>query len=103
MIYDPLAKIEEYLELPALQESAENKRKQILAAIDWLIVNDFHKLVYILYRVDVSEKKIENVLASRQEVNAAVLILDLIMEREEEKIKSRKENRVDGHNEEEKW
>ena len=102
-MYEPLAKIEEYLELSTQAETDELRRKQILATIDWLIVNDFHKLVYILYRVDVSEKKMENVLAQRQNEDAAELILALIIERESEKIKSRKENKVSNNDVEEKW
>lgn len=75
------------------------------AAINDLILHNFEKLVSLLYRLDVNEKKLRQMLAQQHEVNAADTIASLVIERQLEKIKSRKDNRRDSNdiNEEEKW
>ena len=59
--------------------------------IDDLIQNDFNGLLRILYRVDISEEKLKQMLAENKntEVQSAEIIANLLIEREEEKIKSR--------------
>ncbi len=59
--------------------------------IDDLIQNDFNRLLSILYRVDISEEKLKQKLAENKntDVQSAELIANLLIEREEEKIKSR--------------
>ena len=58
--------------------------------IDDLIQNNFQKLVVILYKIDVSEKKLKQLLQESEGVNAAGIISTLIIERQREKIESRK-------------
>ena len=59
--------------------------------IDDLIQNDLNRLFRILYRVDISEEKLKQMLAENKntEVQSAEIIANLLIEREEEKIKSR--------------
>ncbi|MEO6583506.1 MAG: hypothetical protein ABIO05_04240 [Ferruginibacter sp.] len=72
--------------------------------INHLIVNDFDKLIQILYRIDVSEAKLKNMLIENATEDAAKIITQLIIERQKEKIESR--NRYRGNtdfSEAEKW
>ena len=80
--------------------------KQLLAEkINELITNDFQKLVLILYRMDVSEIKLKQLLNENAGANAAVIIADLMIERQAEKIKSRQQfSKRDGNiSDEERW
>ena len=54
-----------------------------------MIKSDFQKLVNVLYRVDVNERKLKYLLQENVGADAAVIIADLIIERQLEKIKTR--------------
>ncbi len=60
-------------------------KAELIDAINWLIVNDFEKLVFVLYRIDVSEAKIKSLLNKDNNHFAAPVIADAILERLEEK------------------
>lgn len=64
--------------------------RQLVSEISELVNNDFARLVNVLYKVDVSEKKLKDILNNNPNVNAAELIARLLLERQLEKIKSRK-------------
>ncbi len=49
--------------------------------INELIKNDFSRLVQILYRIDVSEAKLKNILNSNPTEDAGKLIAQVILER----------------------
>ena len=80
------------ISLPVTISSKELKEK-LTAFINDLINHDFEKLVFYLYRIDVNESKMKQLLNQREGENAAGLIADLIIERQTEKIKSRKETK----------
>ena len=73
--------------------------------IDYLIQTDFNKLVSILYRLDVSEMKLSQMLKEHPGTDAAEIIARMIIERQREKIKSRAafKNPGDDIPEEDKW
>lgn len=80
-------------------------RQDLVNTINDLILHDFEKLVFVLYRIDVNEAKIKSLLATKNDTNAADLIADAIIERINQK-KAAKElfkqhNHVDSG--EEKW
>jgi hypothetical protein len=50
-------------------------------AINELIKNDFSRLVQILYRIDVSEAKLKNILSSNPNEDAGKLIAQVVLER----------------------
>jgi hypothetical protein len=79
-------------------------REKLAAYIHELINKDFQKLISILYRLDVSEKKLKNLL-SQKASDAGFIIADAIIERQVEKIISRKNFNNSNKNisEEEKW
>jgi hypothetical protein len=84
--------------------SAEELHQRLTVHINHLINHDFEKLVFYLYRIDVNESKMKQLLDQREGENAAGLIADLIIERQLEKIKSRKESKQQGDiPEDEKW
>lgn len=63
--------------------------EQMAACIDEYIQHDFEKLVQLLYRLDVSEVKLKNILAAHPYEDAGKLIAALIIERQLEKIRSK--------------
>ena len=85
--------------------SADEMRRRLLIHINYLIEHDFQKLVSVLYRVDVNEKKLKHLLKENIGEDAGLIIADLIIERQLQKIKSRQQFRERDNNisDEEKW
>lgn len=85
--------------------SIEELQKQLAIHINHLIKNDFEKLIAYLYRVDVSEQKLKLLLQQFPGEDAGNIIAQLIIERQQQKIKTRQQfsQRDDSFNEEEKW
>lgn len=78
--------------------------RQLIAAVNDLVVNDFGALVQILYRLDVSEDKIRKALTGNPGADAADLIARLLLERQVQKLEARKQFAAPRpENEEEKW
>ena len=71
--------------------SHEDLKHQISVFINDLILNDFQKLINILYKVDVDELKLKKILRENAGEDASVIIAQLIIERELQKIKTRKQ------------
>ena len=69
--------------------SEENLLQRLSEFINHLIQTNFQQLVLILYRVDVSENKLKQLLQKDSDEDAAVIISKLIIEREIQKINSR--------------
>lgn len=91
------------IELPATG-TLEQLRERLSVRINELINTDFEKLVFHLYRIDVSEAKMRALLARKEGEHTASLIADLIIERQLQKIKSRNENKSNPPvSDEEKW
>lgn len=83
---------------------ANNWHKEFVAYINYLINNDFEKLVFLLYRIDVSEPIIKQLLIHDASTNAAELIAQAIINRQLEKIETRKKFTTNSDNcTEEKW
>lgn len=81
-----------------------NWQKEFYAYINHLANTNFEKLVYLLYRIDVSEHKITALLNTKSATNAGDLIAAAILERLEEKKVTREQyqQNTDG-SAEEKW
>ena len=88
-----------------LQSNETNFVEFLTERINFLIVNDFNKLIYILYRADINEQKLNKLLAENKKENAGKIIAALFIQRHLEKIKSRMENKTNVSNdtEEERW
>lgn len=87
---------------PALREN--DLYKKLYDYLNFLLLNDFERLVSLLYRIDVNEQKIKALLLFQPGTDAAHIIATAIIERQIEKIKTRKKFTppiIPG--EEEKW
>jgi hypothetical protein len=79
-------------------------RDQLVQLVNHLLVHDFNTLVLLLYRIDVDEQKLKILLEKNPGVDAAILITDLLIKRQEEKIKTRQANGTQYKgDDEEKW
>jgi hypothetical protein len=58
--------------------------------INTLAVNDFHKLIMLLYRIDVSEERVKYLLKLNKDADSGKVIAALILERLEQKIISKR-------------
>jgi hypothetical protein len=79
-------------------------REELIHLINELINKDFYALIQLLYRIDVSENKIRLYLNENSVNDSAPVLADLIIERQIEKIESRKKftqkNKIE---DDEKW
>lgn len=80
-------------------------KKQLADKLNEWIEKDFQKLITVLYRMDISEPKLRSLLHDNAGSDAGMLIADLMIERQAEKIKSRQQFRKRDNNidEDDKW
>jgi hypothetical protein len=73
--------------------------------INHLVQKDFQRLINLLYRLDISETRLRTLLEQATDHDAGDIIASLIIERQLQKIKSRREfsQRDNNISEEEKW
>ena len=63
-------------------QTLENLSKEkLIEYINEYIKTDFSKIVQLLYRIDVSEATIKKTLQAHPDLDAAILLADLIIER----------------------
>jgi hypothetical protein len=65
--------------------------RQLSEHINWMINNRFEELVQVLYRLDVDEKKLKILLSRGEDINAADIITSLIIDRQLQKLKTKKQ------------
>ena len=81
-----------------------NWYNELRAAINDLISEDFSKLVQILYRADVSETRLKRELAINKNTDAGTIIANLFLERQKQKIESKRSSSADSQaSDEERW
>ena len=84
--------------------SYEDLQQKFSAFIDDLIKNDFSVLISLLYKVDVSENKLKQLLKEQSGEDASGIIAKLIIDRLIQKIESRKNFHSSTNvNEDDKW
>lgn len=78
-------------------------KKQLIARINELIEHDLHRLISILYRLDISEHALTAQLSNAS--NAGELIANMIFDRQAEKQQARERYRQDPNDipEDERW
>ena len=82
----------------------EELKEQLKVYINYLLLNDFNKLVQLLYLVDVNEQKLKQLIQENPQTDAAVLITDLLIQRQEEKIRTKETFKSNNDiAEEDKW
>lgn len=77
------------LDLP-VAASMDELERLLAEKINTMILRDFEGLIQLLYRIDVSEAKVRNLLKENTGVEAGIVIARLILERVWEKIQTRK-------------
>jgi hypothetical protein len=89
----------------SLEATESNFVNFLTEKINYLIVHDFNKLIYILYRADINETKLNKLLAENKKEDAGKIIAALFIQRQLEKIKSREDSKqeTDNASEEERW
>jgi hypothetical protein len=75
-------------DLSTCQNEKELQQK-LAAEINDLILNDFSKLVRILYRLDINEQRLKKILQENSGRDAGELIAGMMLEREIQKLKTR--------------
>jgi hypothetical protein len=99
-----LEEISKELEIGSKQGDHSFAKQIVIQRINELIEHDFQKLVSILYRADVSETKLKQLLTENPATDAALIITELLVERQLQKIRFRQEYRSDENiSDEEKW
>ena len=86
--------------------SADQLTDILAEHINDLIDRNFNKLVNLLYRIDVNESKLRQLLDENSSYDAGRIIAGLVIERQLQKIKSREQFRTKNQNnidENEKW
>lgn len=84
--------------------SLEEIKVMLTQHFSFLINNDLNRLFSLLYRIDINEKKLKTVLKENPEQDAAPLITELVIERQLQKIESRKKfKRNENPGKEESW
>ncbi|MFN4894026.1 MAG: hypothetical protein ACK5G0_09730 [Bacteroidota bacterium] len=87
-------------------ELPENNWKiRLVDEIRYLLENDFHKLISILYRMDVSEGRLRGLLQDNPDKDAAELIAAIMLERAAQRQKTKEEFRQqkEENGTEERW
>ena len=85
------------------KRSIEELKLALSYYINDLITHDLNKLMSLLYRIDVSEKILKGNLQEQKE-DAGLIIAELIIDRQLQKTKTRKQSkRNDDIPENEKW
>jgi hypothetical protein len=77
---------------PELVEKTTNEAELIeliRQLVQELIDRDFEKLLLILYRLDINEKKVKEAIDMTGPANAPLSIAELIIEREKQKVVAR--------------
>jgi hypothetical protein len=92
------------LQLPARINDEDQLKADIIDRINDLLATDFNRLISILYRLDINEETLKQRLAAVDGTNAAVIIAEMIIARQLQKIQSRNAFRTESPaDENEKW
>jgi hypothetical protein len=73
------------------QEGFDQQIDELAFAINNLLTANFDRLISILYRMDVSEVKLRQLLSDHPAEDAGKLIANLMVERQVQKIRSRQQ------------
>jgi hypothetical protein len=69
------------------EELSENQLREVLVeAFEYLIADDFQKLVQILYRADVDQDKLKQLLENAENASSGEVIADAYLARQKAKL-----------------
>ncbi|HET9056682.1 MAG TPA: hypothetical protein VFN30_07535 [Chitinophagaceae bacterium] len=92
------------MELPE-KITFEELEEKLSAYINHLINTNFQHLIFILYKIDISETKLKQLIRENTTENAGKIIARLIIERQNQKIEYKKQfgKSTNQNSAEEKW
>jgi tetrahydromethanopterin S-methyltransferase subunit A len=101
-------KTEAILELAAatgIDRDPSGLYERLIDYLNNLADNNFEKLISLLYRMDIDEEQIRKMLRANPDTNAGVMIAELMIVRQVQKIESRRKfNQRDNNiDENDKW
>ncbi|MET0465652.1 MAG: hypothetical protein ABW007_20995 [Chitinophagaceae bacterium] len=101
----PLLAVCDQLGLDVRHHDWKEQLKALEEEINRLLLHDFDRLIAILYRIDVSEYRLKDLLQQQPGEDAAKLIASLLIERQQQKLKTRSEFNSPGKNidDDERW
>ncbi|MGB0884936.1 MAG: hypothetical protein ACPGR5_00775 [Chitinophagales bacterium] len=85
-------------ELIAKVDNEEKLIHLLSLYIQELINTDFEHLLYLLYKIDVGEKKVKEAIMNSKPEEAHIIIAKMILKREKEKVETRKKYKVNKEN-----
>jgi hypothetical protein len=86
------------------QFSMDEIKEKLSHHINYLVNNDFARLINMLYTVDVNESRLKYLLKENASLDAGHIIAGLIIERQVQKIKTREDIKsAYDQSDEEKW
>ena len=77
------------MDTPRPRATREEMLEALAREVDRLIVEDFQRLVAMLYRLDNPEQRLKSLLRENRHADAGRIIASLILERQEQKQRSR--------------
>ena len=97
--------LQQTFQLPIAINKIPDVENFLAEKINALIKNDFNFLIQILYRIDVNEARLKQVLKEHPTEDAGKIIAALLIERQLQKIETRKQfnKQEDDFSGEEKW
>ena len=97
--------LQQTFHLPGTVNEMQDAENYLAEKINELIKNDFDHLVQILYRIDVNEVRLKQVLKDNPNEDAGKIIATLIIEKQLQKMANRQQfsRQDDNFSEEEKW
>jgi len=102
---EPIYAVARDLGVSVINSPGEEQVNMLIDAVNRLLLHDFDRLVAILYRVDVDELKLKQLLKERADEDAARIIVMLLIERQEQKIRTRQKfsNPPEDPGDDERW
>jgi hypothetical protein len=73
--------------------NSHNIKARLTQIINYLLDHDMERLLSILYRIDVEEKRVKNILGLQDVSRIASSLAELVIERMNEKIETRRRYR----------
>jgi hypothetical protein len=97
--------LQQNFQLPIAINEMQDAENFLAEKINALIKDDFNFLIQILYRIDVNETRLKQVLKDNPNEDAGKIIAALLIERQLQKISTRGQfkRKNDNFSDEEKW
>ena len=97
--------LQQNFQLPIAINEMQDAENFLAEKINALIKDDFNLLIQILYRIDVNETRLKQVLKGNPNEDAGKIIAALLIERQLQKINTREQfkRKNDNFFDEEKW